>query len=205
LGQELELDNEIDKFKDYTEKAKESVGDENDEDENKNSKGDEIINKSFEDPTIGIVMLSREIEREIVNITASMGLLKEIQNKPISHKFQLLIESKYLADSILQSVKTFWDLRNKIVHGKTIEDEKQINNRCQTQSLFFGKLFVLFYYFRFVLMEKTRSPSPRLRLAAKRYCSLFFPIFVCGNGKFSVAKPRLRLSPKRPTFRQVRS
>ncbi len=126
MGQELELDNEIDKFKDYTEKAKESVGDENDEDENKNSKGDEIINKSFEDPTIGIVMLSREIEREIVNITASMGLLKEIQNKPISHKFQLLIESKYLADSILQSVKTFWDLRNKIVHGKTIEDEKQI-------------------------------------------------------------------------------
>ena len=46
---------------------------------------------------------------------------------------------------------------------------KTTANRCQTQSLVFGKLFVLFYYFRFVLMEKTRSPSPRLRLAAKRY------------------------------------
>ena len=50
--------------------------------------------------------------------------------------------------------------------------EKTANNRCQTQSLFFGKLFVLFYYFRFVLMEKTRSPSPRLRLAAKRWQQL---------------------------------
>jgi len=42
-------------------------------------------------------------------------------------------------------------------------------NRCQTQSLFFGNLLVYFYYFRFVLMEKNRSPSPQLRVAAERW------------------------------------
>lgn len=126
LGQELELNNEIDKFKDLTEKAQKSVGGENDQEEIKNSKGDEILSKSIEDPTIGIIMLSREIEKEIINITASLGLLSKIENKPITYRFQVLVESKYLAESILNSVKIFWDLRSKIVHGKTIEDEKQI-------------------------------------------------------------------------------
>lgn len=124
LGQELELNNEIDIFKIYTDKAKESVGAENNTNNDKNSKSDEIISKSLEDPTIGIIMLSREIEREIFQIAASLGLLNQIQNKPIAYSFELLVNSNYLSESILNSVKIFWDIRNKIVHGKTLDDEK---------------------------------------------------------------------------------
>ncbi len=129
FGQELELDNEIKEFKKATNKASESIAEDKSVKkdstiETKNS--DEILKQSADDPTLGIVMLSREIEKELRHIAASSGILKDIQNKSVAYTFQVLVERNQLADSILKSVKIFWDLRNKIVHGKDIEDEKQI-------------------------------------------------------------------------------
>jgi hypothetical protein len=40
--------------------------------------------------------------------------------------------------------------------------------RRQKQSLVFGSLLVSFSYFRFILVEKTKSPSSRLLLARER-------------------------------------
>jgi hypothetical protein len=37
--------------------------------------------------------------------------------------------------------------------------KKTANNSLQNSLLVFGKLFVLFYYFRFVLVEKSQLPS----------------------------------------------
>jgi hypothetical protein len=127
LGQELELDNEIKEFKKATDKASKSITEDLQTTKDKDpQKSDEILKISIADPTIGIVVLSKEIEKELLKITASIGLLKELQNKSVAYTFQVLVERKQLADSILKSVKIFWDLRNKIVHGKEIEDEKQI-------------------------------------------------------------------------------
>jgi len=127
FGQELELDNEIKEFKKVTDKASESIIEDSTTTKDKDTKrSDEILKNSIDDPIIGVVMLSREIEKELLNITASTGLLKQLQNKSVAYTFQVLVERKQLADSILKSVKIFWDLRNKIVHGKVIEDEKQI-------------------------------------------------------------------------------
>ncbi len=129
FGQELELDNEIKEFDKATNKASESIAEDSNitKDTDKDTKRtDEILKSSIDDPIIGIVMLSREIEKELLNIAASSGLLKDLQNKSVAYTFQVLVERKQLADSILKSVKIFWDLRNKIVHGKEIDDEKQI-------------------------------------------------------------------------------
>lgn len=129
FGQELELDNEIKEFKKVTNKASESIVEDKSIKKNANIKtnnSDEILKQSVDDPILGVVMLSREVEKELLNIAASSGILKDVQNKSIAYSFQVLVERKQLAESILKSVKIFWDLRNKIVHGKEIEDEKQI-------------------------------------------------------------------------------
>lgn len=129
FGQELELDNEIKEFKKATNKASESIAEDKSAKKDssiKTNSSDEILNQSTDDPTLGIVILSREIEKELRHIAASSGILKDVQNKSVAYTFQVLVERKQLADSILKSVKIFWDLRNKIVHGLDIEDEKQI-------------------------------------------------------------------------------
>jgi hypothetical protein len=129
FGQELELDNEINEFKKVTNKASESIAEDSNTKKDTNietKRSDEILKSSVDAPTLGIVMLSREIKKELQHIAASSGILKDVQNKSVAYTFQVLVERKQLADSILKSVKIFWDLRNKIVHGKEIEDEKQI-------------------------------------------------------------------------------
>jgi len=87
---------------------------------------DKILSKSANDPKIGILMLSRQIEKELIKIAASMGLLKELQNKPARQAFELLAQKNYITNPTLSSVKIFWDLRNQIVHGREVEDERQL-------------------------------------------------------------------------------
>ncbi|MHB1146331.1 MAG: hypothetical protein ACYC01_01910 [Lutibacter sp.] len=130
FGQELELDEEIKQFKIATEIASNSITvDENllkNEEKKNDEKLNEILESSITDPTIAIIMLSREIEKELRNISGAFGILDKLEYKSISNTFEFLIERNLVSNTILKSVKIFLDLRNKIVHGKAIEDEKQI-------------------------------------------------------------------------------
>jgi len=127
LGQELELEREISEFKNATEKASESIPvfkgktDKGVEDDIQN-----ILSKSAEDPKIGILLLARQIEKEILEIAASTGHVSEFLGKPIRQTFELLVENNFLSKDILISVRIFWDLRNQIIHGRDVEDKNLI-------------------------------------------------------------------------------
>lgn len=126
FGQEVEMEKEISEFKTITEKASESLPKEDNISKETDSHIKLILSKSSEDPKIGIIMLSREIEKELTKITASMGLLSDLKNKSAKQSFELLEERNYIAKSVLESVKVFWDLRNQIIHGKEVEDNRQL-------------------------------------------------------------------------------
>lgn len=128
LGQEIELSDEIDKFKEVTKDAVESlpvdvkvasftVMD---------NTLEEILTKAADDPKIAIILLATEIEKEIRSFIASTGLLSEIKVITIKPAFDLLVERKFIPSSLQESVAIFWDLRNKIIHGKKIEDDGQL-------------------------------------------------------------------------------
>jgi len=126
FGQEVELDIEISEFKNITKRASESIPQEDKKLKDADDEVKLIFSISSEDPKIGIILLSREIEKELIKITASMGLLNDFQNKSARQAFKLLEERNYITKSVLGSVKIFWDLRNQIIHGKNIEDERQL-------------------------------------------------------------------------------
>lgn len=127
LGQKVELDEEIEKFKTITTSATDSIPPENSpEKTEKDDTVENIFTKSAEDPKIGIMLLSREIEIELTSLIASMGFLNEYKRKSLSAAFELLQQREYVPESVLSSVKIFSDLRNKVIHGKHIEDESRI-------------------------------------------------------------------------------
>jgi hypothetical protein len=128
LGQELELDKDIDDFNQITIQASESIPPERNEitDLDGNDNVTNILDKSISDPKIGIILLSREIEKELNSLIASTGLLKELKIKSVKNSFELLAKNNYIAKPVLDSLAVFWNLRNKIIHGKKIEDDSQL-------------------------------------------------------------------------------
>jgi hypothetical protein len=126
LGQELELENEIeiDEFKTVTNEAAQ-----NNNSVEANQSNDEIeiiLSKAADDPKIGIILLAMEIEKKILSLISSVGLIRDFQFGSINKSFNILAEHNIIDKALFDSVRIFWDLRNKIIHGRHIEEEGQI-------------------------------------------------------------------------------
>lgn len=126
FGQEFELEEKIDKFQTIVKEAEQETpvtlsG-------NKMIRDDDIdiLASSRNDPQIGIMLLSREIEKEIRILLASLGLLSEKNYVTIQQAFEILVQKGFLTKYTTGSVKTFWELRNRVIHGKTIQNESNI-------------------------------------------------------------------------------
>jgi hypothetical protein len=126
LGQELELNDQIDKLENSTEKAANAVPKSIISKPN-NDRDETNVLKEFEhNPKIGIMLLSRDIEKEIRIILGSLGLITEKNFIRVQDSFRLLEEKAYLPKYTTESVEIFWDLRNKLIHGKDISNENQL-------------------------------------------------------------------------------
>jgi hypothetical protein len=126
LGQELELNDQIDKLENSTEKAANAVPKSIISKPN-NERDETNVLKEFEhNPKIGIMLLSRDIEKEIRIILGSLGLITEKNFIRVQDSFRLLEEKAYLPKYTTESVEIFWDLRNKLIHGKDISNENQL-------------------------------------------------------------------------------
>ncbi len=125
LGNEIVLNEEIDKFeKSVKETVQEipqnilnSVVDDEEID---------ILSSSKSDPKIGILILAREIEKELRELVGSLGLLEGKNHRNRHQSFLLLEKRGALPKHTMGSVKIFWNLRNEIVHGKHIENELNV-------------------------------------------------------------------------------
>jgi hypothetical protein len=86
----------------------------------------EVVQRVFaaaaQSPKAALLLLAAEIEKQVRQLLASMGLLKGRKNLPLQGAFVELDEWGGLPKHIAASVKLFWDVRNRLVHGHSAGD-----------------------------------------------------------------------------------
>lgn len=125
FGNEFELEKEIDKFDDAVEAIENEIP-QNLSFEEGADKENKILSDSISDPKIGILVLAREIEKEIRKLIGSLGLLKGENYRSVHQSFEALEQRGSLPKHTIGALKIFWKLRNEVVHGKEIDNEKNV-------------------------------------------------------------------------------
>lgn len=133
FGQELELDPNVSEFQRTVKEAEQEVPaistDKEDYDkktEKLDSDIDEVLKASEINPEIGILRLSTLLEKDIRIIAASLGDIDSDIKASAIRQFQVLLNRKRLPRHTSESLKIFWDLRNRIVHGHGKHDKRDI-------------------------------------------------------------------------------
>lgn len=124
FGNEFEFAQEVKKLDSSLEKAKEEIpySFENENDD----KYLDILNKSAENPEIGVLMVSAELEKKIRQIFSLTGLSNSHSYKNIAQSFDILEKSGYVSKNTINSLRIFLDLRNKIAHGVSIDKSNNV-------------------------------------------------------------------------------
>jgi hypothetical protein len=76
-----------------------------------------VIEEASKSPKIALILLASELEREVRQLLASMGLLGTARSVSLFQYMQILEERGALPNHLAGSVRNFWYLRNKLVHG----------------------------------------------------------------------------------------
>lgn len=83
----------------------------------------QVLATAANSPKAALLLLASEIERELRQVMASMGLLKNRRGLPVQQAFAELDEWGGLPKHVAASVKLFWDVRNRLVHGHVASDD----------------------------------------------------------------------------------
>ena len=87
----------------------------------------EILEAAGINPEIGIMKLSSILEREVRTLAIHfLGQQNPNLKRPFLKLCKILIGENYLPPHIAQSLKIFWELRNKIVHGTISKDDENV-------------------------------------------------------------------------------
>ncbi len=88
---------------------------------------DEILKAAGIKPTLGIMQLSSILEREVRTLAINfLGHQHPNLKRPFLKLCKILISGNYLPSHIAKSLKEFWEIRNEIVHGTVLKDDKEI-------------------------------------------------------------------------------
>lgn len=82
-----------------------------------------VLAAATQSPKAALLLLASEIEKQLRQLLASLGLLKGRKNLPPQRAFAELDEWGGLPKHVAASVKLFWDVRNRLVHGHTASDD----------------------------------------------------------------------------------
>lgn len=133
LGQEVELDRSLDKLEESATAVAEEVAalpsaaaseTLHDPPETDDPSGT-ILREAARSPKAALLLLASELEREARQLLASVGQLKGQKFVPLSHALEVL-QKQFggLPGHIPSSLKLFWEVRNRLVHGVRAEDEE---------------------------------------------------------------------------------
>jgi uncharacterized protein YutE (UPF0331/DUF86 family) len=86
----------------------------------------EILKTATANPELSIIQLSVVIEKNLRLVANILGFTKVKNVITISQIFQMLAEKGDIPINAVESLKIFWSLRNAIVHGKSINDNKLV-------------------------------------------------------------------------------
>lgn len=132
FGQGFELEPAVDEFQESVQQAEEEVAQlpaksESPPDDSRQTdiEVNQILDDSKGSPELALIRLSNILENESKTILGSLGLLPL---RPISvyRAIEELEKRGFLPKNTIHSLKKFWELRNKIVHGRGQVDEKEI-------------------------------------------------------------------------------
>jgi hypothetical protein len=134
LGQELELSENVQELEEVATAARaqlpaiEADGQNSQEDDQASNQGSEggqvdrrkerIFEEAVSSPKAGLILLSAEIEGAGRRLLASLGLLKGRRTIPLPEIIRTLRSSELVPATLVRSVETFLQVRNKIVHGR---------------------------------------------------------------------------------------
>lgn len=124
FGNVFEFSDEIKKLDSSLEKAKAEIP--YSFDNKSDDKYFNILNKSIENPEIGILMVSAELEKKIRQIFSLTGLSNNHSYNNILQSFDILEKSGYISINTIKSLRIFLDIRNKIAHGFSIDKSNNV-------------------------------------------------------------------------------
>jgi hypothetical protein len=77
-----------------------------------------ILDEASRSPKVALILLASEIEREVYQLLASMGLLSESRRASLFRAIEVLEQRGALPRRITESVRSFWEIRSRLVHGR---------------------------------------------------------------------------------------
>ncbi len=87
---------------------------------------DRVLDTAAQSPKAALILLSAEIERELRQLLGALGFLRGRENLPFQQAWKELGEWGGLPKHLLETVKLFWEARNRIVHGRAATDDEII-------------------------------------------------------------------------------
>lgn len=77
-----------------------------------------ILSEASRDPKVALILLATEMEREVRHLLASMGNTGVAEGLTLRRSIDRLQKVGLLPVHLVQSVNSFWHLRNELVHGR---------------------------------------------------------------------------------------
>jgi len=135
LGQEIELERSLDRLGRTAAKAESEVaasvstrslvatpeprgGDRSSESVQR------ILTTAAQSPKAGLLLLASELEGELRQLLTSFDPLDGRRTLPAKEAFARLTASGGMPRHVGESLRLFWDVRNKVVHGRTASDDE---------------------------------------------------------------------------------
>ncbi len=82
-----------------------------------------VIAEATKSPKVALIMLSSELEKEVRQLIASLGLLEATELNSFSQSIQKLENRGSLPSHLAGSISNFRKLRNELVHGHKANDD----------------------------------------------------------------------------------
>lgn len=128
-GVEVELSEEIKKLSKEVENAKESLTEKqrmfSTSDVYEQSQS-EVLEVLKTDPRAALMVLSARIEQMVMIRLAQNGLRAKGHEIPMSRAMALGVEKGVFPKEVMEPFREFWELRNRIAHGKAFEVESNV-------------------------------------------------------------------------------
>ena len=81
-----------------------------------------ILDEASRSPKVALILLSSELEREVRQLLASTGRLED-SRIPLISAIQTFEKSGSIPRHVVESVKSFYQIRNRLVHGHSATDD----------------------------------------------------------------------------------
>jgi hypothetical protein len=125
MGQEVELD-ELNRSADAAEQEVAALPASSRDEQNTLAEEDavrRILNEAARAPKAALLLLASEIEKEVRDLIAALGLAGGGRYVPLREAIQMLQEWGGLPAHVPSSVAMFLDVRNRLVHGRDASDD----------------------------------------------------------------------------------